>query len=80
MIFASKYDHVEIKRPKRVTKKGSVLYDGCMHQLEVVIANFNDDELVKSIETAKFMPKRDLDDEFPCSKMQLATLWKLPDL
>lgn len=32
-IFASKYDHIEIKRPKRVTKKGSVIYDGTMLQL-----------------------------------------------
>jgi hypothetical protein len=49
LIFASKYDSVEIKRPKRVTKKGSVLYDGCMLQLEVVIADFTDGELLKSI-------------------------------
>ena len=26
------------------------------------------------------MPKRDLDDEFPCDKMQLATLWEINDL
>jgi hypothetical protein len=26
------------------------------------------------------MPKGDLDNEFPCSKMQLSTLWTLPDL
>ncbi len=26
------------------------------------------------------MPKRDLDAEFPCDKMQLATLWDIVDL
>lgn len=26
------------------------------------------------------MPKRDLDNEFPCDKMQLATLWDIADL
>jgi len=26
------------------------------------------------------MPKKDLDEEFPCDKMQLATLWTLEDM
>ncbi len=26
------------------------------------------------------MPKRDLDTEFPCDKMQLATLWDILEL
>lgn len=35
---------------------------------------------MQKIQDAKSMPKRDLDDEFPCLKMQLPELWKMKDL
>jgi hypothetical protein len=35
---------------------------------------------MQKIQNAKSMPKRDLDDEFPCLKMQLPELWKMKDL
>lgn len=42
-VFASKYDHVEIRRPKKISKKGSIFYDGLMLPLEVVIVNYSDE-------------------------------------
>ena len=45
-IFSNKYDHIEIQRPIKIKKNGSIYYEGSMIQLDVIFVDYTDNKLL----------------------------------